>query len=343
MCINIIDAHEGLILNDNYPVCGLQRGTLLTANDIEHLKASGVKCINVEAVPTSKYILRDCLKLIHRNQSMIQVHNLLNSSDSSNAFDCDVNKITMDIINNILSNTTACNVLQTVNDFDKVTYEHSLRVCILSLLTGMHMHLPDSLLCVIGSAAILHDIGKLHVDSNILNKETTLTPQEKEIIAMHPVWGAEAAPVSPYVKTIIRAHHEKYDGTGYPDGLHACGIPLPSRIIAIADVWDALTSSRPYHKPICVDRAIKFLYDNAGTAFDGSIIEHFVQVLRVFPDGAIVMLSDQQIGKVYKQNKNDIVSPHVLVDGKIIDLSKDPRTILCCAVCYDSRILEFVS
>lgn len=164
--------------------------------------------------------------------------------------------------------------------------------------TGMHVirmsHYSQSLALAIGyssevaeeilNAAPMHDVGKIGIPDHIIQKPGKLTPEEWEIMKRHPQIGAEIigdhnSSLLKLAKSIAITHHEKYDGTGYPFQLKGEGIPLEGRIIAIADVFDALTTVRPYKKAWEVDAAIDFLKKESGTHFDPALVEKFISVL----------------------------------------------------------------
>lgn len=143
---------------------------------------------------------------------------------------------------------------------------------------------------VIAVASMLHDVGKASVPFDVLQKTERLTQPEWELIKQHTMVGAEALRGSPNVylqmgETIARTHHERWDGSGYPDGLSGEDIPLSGRICAIADVFDALTTSRPYKDPIRPDEALVLLRKSSGTLFDPQLVrifaENFEEVRRV--------------------------------------------------------------
>lgn len=131
-------------------------------------------------------------------------------------------------------------------------------------------------------AAMLHDIGKIGISDAVLLKPGKLTPEEFEIVKKHPVIGADIISVAGFLKDIVPlvlCHHERYDGKGYPRGLRGEEIPLGSRIIAVVDVYEALTTDRPYHKAISKEEALKILEEGAGTQFDAKIVDVFFEVI----------------------------------------------------------------
>src|SRR5687767_12615266 len=134
------------------------------------------------------------------------------------------------------------------------------------------------------TAALLHDIGKLAVPEHILAKPGPLTPEEFQKVRVHPQVGADiiAAVPFPYpVAPLILSHHERWDGRGYPSGLQGENIPLGARILCLVDYFDALTSDRPYHKPMTVEAAVALIEQEAGKALDPTAVAAF---LRILPD-----------------------------------------------------------
>ena len=132
-------------------------------------------------------------------------------------------------------------------------------------------------------AGYLHDIGKIGIPDSILLKPASLTKEEYEVIKRHPVIADDIlSHISMWEKEkgIIRAHHERWDGKGYPDGLAGTDIPLLSRILSVADVYDALTSDRAYRSKMTHEEAVKIITENAGTQFDPEIVEIFLNVFR---------------------------------------------------------------
>lgn len=164
---------------------------------------------------------------------------------------------------------------------DVETENHSLRVVEYTLLIARGMGFHGRTLRPIRWGAMLHDIGKIGIPDNILHKPGKLTPQEWEIMKTHPVKGYEALKEIGFLADalpIVRHHHERYDGKGYPDGLRGNEIPIGARIFAVADAFDAMTSDRPYRKAMPVEKAIGEIVANSGTQFDPSVVGVFLQI-----------------------------------------------------------------
>ncbi len=165
------------------------------------------------------------------------------------------------------------------------TAGHSTRVTMVGLAIGRRLGLDDKQLESIHRCGLLHDIGKLGVPVEILDKPGRLTPDEMEIMRQHPSIGARIlAPISAYtdVAAAVRHHHEHYDGTGYPDALAGEQIPLIARIFAVADVFDALASPRPYREAWTHERAIQHIAEGAGSQFDPRVVEAFLAEVHQF-------------------------------------------------------------
>ncbi|HQP91570.1 MAG TPA: diguanylate cyclase [Candidatus Omnitrophota bacterium] len=165
---------------------------------------------------------------------------------------------------------------------DRRTREHCDRMVELAEKTARRIGMNEQEIDNVRRAAMLHDIGKIGISDAILLKPGKLTPEEFEVVKKHPVIGADIVSVAGFLKDIVAlilCHHERWDGTGYPRGLKGEEIPLGARVLAVVDVYEAITADRPYHKAISKDEAIKILKEGAGTQFDERIVKVVIDIL----------------------------------------------------------------
>jgi putative nucleotidyltransferase with HDIG domain len=165
---------------------------------------------------------------------------------------------------------------------DHYSKGHSDRVAKYSEQIARKMGLPENKIGLLRNAALLHDIGKFGIQEAILNKSSDLTDEDVEIIRKHPVIGEDILkPVSldRELLAVVREHHERYDGTGYPDKLRGSEIDMLASIVSVADSYDAMTSHRAYRKNLTKGEAIAQLKQSSGTQFDPKVVESFIEVL----------------------------------------------------------------
>ncbi len=165
---------------------------------------------------------------------------------------------------------------------DEETDGHAQRVTELTLVLARAMGMDDDQLVHMRRGALLHDMGKLGVPDSILQKAGALTPEEWKIMRQHPQYAYDMLSAIEYLQPALEipyCHHEKWDGTGYPRGLQGEQIPLSARIFAIADVWDALTSDRPYRLAWDEEMALNYLHAQSGRHFDPLVVELFCKVM----------------------------------------------------------------
>lgn len=165
----------------------------------------------------------------------------------------------------------------------KYTSLHSQRVTAIAATIGRDLNLPESEIRTLQLAAQVHDVGKIGIADEVLNKTTTLTGTEWMAVRLHPVRGAEIVSHVPEladVANVVRYHHERVDGHGYPDGLSGDEIPILSRIITVADAYEAMTSARPYRHRLSEKEAARRLQEGAGTQFDVAVVRSFDRLQR---------------------------------------------------------------
>ncbi len=161
---------------------------------------------------------------------------------------------------------------------DHETEGHTLRVTALAEQLAIRMGIKNEDLVYLRRGALLHDIGKLGVPDAILLKPDKLTEQEWEIMRKHPQYAYEMIQPIEYLRPALdipHSHHEKWDGTGYPHGLKGEEIPIAARVFAIMDVWDALTSDRPYRPAWSREKALEYIHEQSGGHFDPNVVEQF--------------------------------------------------------------------
>lgn len=238
-----------------------------------------------------------------------------------------VNNIVVELLN---KEDLTYNIMDFKN-FDSYTFQHCLNVAMLSISTGISLKLSEHELHILGLAGVLHDIGKMFIPIEILNKPGKLTEEEFEIIKTHPVNAAKQLKnlVPQEVLRAIEDHHERLDGTGYPYGKEGSNIGLYTKILAISDVYDSLTSDRPYRKSIFPNEVVEYLMGCADKHFDYDILKHFLKIIFAFPVGTFVKLSNEKLAVVIKNHSENILRPLVRIvnsDGTVgedIDLLYD--------------------
>jgi HD-GYP domain-containing protein (c-di-GMP phosphodiesterase class II) len=208
---------------------------------------------------------------------------------------------------------------------DAATYAHGVKVAIYLLQLGRHLGFPPEQLANLGAIGLLLDLGKIKVDRELLLRNGKLSPAEFGKVKQHVALGLAALEdsgnVDQDVKDGILQHHERLDGSGYPNGLAGAMISIYGRMAAVADSFAALTSQRPYAPPLPAYDALKVLYAQAGTHYHAPLVEQFVQAIGVFPAGSLVELSSGEVATVLAHNRVRRLEPRVLV---LTDANKQP-------------------
>jgi HD-GYP domain-containing protein (c-di-GMP phosphodiesterase class II) len=190
-------------------------------------------------------------------------------------------------------------LLSIISARDQYTYGHSQRVCRYAEKLGKNMGLDSATMQSLRWAAVVHDLGKIEIPKSILMKTGKLEPDEWAIVRQHPVWALRI--LEPIAKDfnrvipIVRSHHERFDGAGYPDGISGEVIPLESRILAVADAFDAMRSNRPYREAMSVDEALKEIEASIGTQFDPAVAKAFLEMMNTSePDSDLPLSLEAQ-------------------------------------------------
>ncbi|WP_457674865.1 HD-GYP domain-containing protein [Thiolapillus sp.] len=229
-------------------------------------------------------------------------------------------------VDNVMMNQDASLLLTRLRNKDEYTSEHSLNVAIISIAFGRHLGMSRKELNVVGLCGLLHDMGKMLTPQEILAKPGKLTPEEMEIMKRHPVHGREILlDTRDVMDTVIDTafgHHERLNGQGYPRGVGGSEIPLYTRIVTIADVFDAITGDRVYRQGETAETALGILHRNAGTAFDESLVIRFIQNIGTYPLGTIIEMTNGEVGIVVDNNPNHRLRPKIKL---LLDHNKQPQ------------------
>lgn len=220
-------------------------------------------------------------------------------------------------VGSVIRNPDALLWMTKIRSQDEYTAEHCLNVCIFAIAFGRHLGMSEMELEKLGLCGLLHDVGKMRVPPEVLNKPGALTPKEFNQIKAHTVHGRNLLMSTPgiydSVVDVAYSHHERLDGTGYPRKLPASGISRFARIIALVDAYDAMTADRCYSAAIPTTEALKIIYKSRGTHFDDALGLAFIKSIGLYPPGSVVELRNQLIGIVLETNARYRHLPKVIL------------------------------
>lgn len=300
----------------------------ITQNFINQIKSQGIKelyytkevgkdlseihppMFSEEVKETAKEVLNNVLKQI-KDDKKIEIQQVKEIIEQ--LFKEMIQKLGKAVIN-----------LSVVKNYDEYTYTHSINVTILSMFFSKFLGASDFVIKEIGTGALLHDVGKVKIPTSILYKPGELTEEELTIIKKHPIIGyfaiKDEPTVSTYAKKIVLFHHERYDGKGYPLGVKFDRIGRYPQIVSLSDVFDALTSERPYKKGMTIPQALDFIMKKSGTYFEPLLSQRFIiemSKLYGLPSpygiGTFVLLNTGEKGVIIQKDYEYSMKPTIIV------------------------------
>jgi putative nucleotidyltransferase with HDIG domain len=283
---------------------------------VDSLASQGVKKIRAVAATEEdddqqpRKVYHKALKVVDQIFQDVRMGEIPSSEDAIN--------VVKNMAQLTMTEPHAMLALSMLKDYDNYTFTHSVNVSVLALAVGRACKLTEEQLKILGLGGLLHDLGKLRIDVNIITKPGRLTDAEFEEIKEHPGFGAEIIKemegVTAEVMQIVHGHHLRYDRSGYPSDAAGDTISPLVDMAAIADAYDAMTTLRSYQRPFTPRKAIARMKDVSGTSLHPDFVMHFIDSLGPYPVGSLVRLDSNEIGLVTKVEPQDTS----LVDIKII-------------------------
>ncbi len=301
----------------------LAKDVNLTQNYIERLKKANVQCVFIEDELSegleATYIVSDTLKI----QSVMTVKNAFKDLAERKGTNYNIKSIDSikqvvdDMMRVIYDNPHTLYCMTELMGTDMYTYNHSAEVAVLSMLVAKSMKLNDTFIQKIGVGAILHDIGKMQIPAELLNKVEPLSDDEIKQVKDHVQMGYDLLKdndfISPISRQIVLLHHEKLNGAGYPYMLSGDDIPIHVRIVTLCDIFNAISSNRAYKGRINADEALETIRAEAIYELDRDIYYHLLKVVNIYPVGTLVELSNGEVGIIIKENLDAQTRPVVQI------------------------------
>lgn len=317
----------------------LQSHIVLSDVLISLLKKTGIPYVyikneQVDRTSTLQYI-RNVLSELSDNEYYIK--HIISDSISWEKYQ----SLFHQLLTELEQDETLQNILVDIASNDPNLFKHCLNVAIYSIAIAQELRIGDYLLLTLFKASLFHDIGKIFISRNVLDKNGRLTDEEYEYIQNHSLYGVQYLKLngisSQSILLPVLQHHERLDGSGYPNRSKTEKLHLFAKIIAVADVFDALSTDRCYRKALTPHQAFNILKKDCGTKFDTEIIRAFSKAIIFYPKGHFVKLSTGAAGYVKKYHSDSIEKPVVQIRGYEYDL----KEMMDISIVYSEPLLEY--
>ncbi|MEW6541277.1 MAG: HD-GYP domain-containing protein [Bacillota bacterium] len=280
----------------------LAAGVTLSRKYIQRLEKIGFSSVYVEDRLLDGVFVQDVISDKTRRDAIMQVRKSLMewSRPGTKAINVtqDITRVADAIVGDLLKNPFSTVNLVDIRTEGAYLFHHSVNVCVLAVLAGINYGLQREQLINLGVGALLHDAGKVRVPAEILNKPGSLTADEFDQVKLHCAHGRDILGGHPASSVIAYAHHERYNGGGYPLGLKGRDINYLAQMVGIADIYDALTSERCYRKAHAPHDALELIAGSGNWWFDTRLVHNFVRCVAAYPTGTLVVLSSGEVGVV---------------------------------------------
>lgn len=314
----------------------LVKGQPITTSYIQQLEKLGIPTVTVTSADPNFQLMppEDIVAEETRADAIEHVFEAFQETEHNGHLDVDMmENVSEKIIFDIIDRKANLVQLTDIRLHDTYTFGHSVNVAILASMLGMLCHYTKRDLQILTLGALLHDLGKINIPEDILTKNTRLTNDEFNVIKAHPLSGAKRIhvmehelPKSSILAAIASEHHEHIDGTGYPRGLKGDKIHRYAKIVAIADVYDALTSERPYKKAYTPNIAHNIMCNITKGQFDPDLLKLFFNNVALYPEGT-VLKTDYGFGIVKKSAFGKTETPTIVVFANMEGRPIEPYTI----------------
>lgn len=259
----------------------------------------------------------------HFSQSVVDVYRQLGAG---RPFDVAATReVTAQVVDSVIRNPDAMVWLSRVRDKDSYSYHHAFRCAIWGTVFGRHLGISRQALENLAFGMTMMDVGKSRLSAELLNKRGLLTPAERLELRRHVEHSLDILAGMPNIPSqvmqMVAEHHERYDGSGYPNRLSGKSISPLGKMAGLVDTYDAMTSDRPYARALSSVEAVSKLYDLRNTEFQAQLVEEFIQAIGVYPTGNLVQMSNHEVGVVIAQNPERRLRPKLLV---LLDADKKP-------------------